>query len=223
VTRDEMVARVKARLGKRTGTLLDDDIVAELQQMQLDLEQSAFLPWFLIRRAGWGTTVVASGQITLPTGYIRPYKFDDVFLQDPDTLDWFAVPRRRYKDLIQLSGATAAAQGKPQYWEYVGGVFYIRPRADKAYPVNSTYYEADSTLSLGVSTNSWSTYAPNLLIAGVQQVIAGSYLQNSKLEMSAEKEYVRQLQLLINSTTVREESPRDESKDDYLYYSADED
>jgi len=218
-----MVTRVKARLGKRSSDILDDDIVAELQQLQLDLEQDAFLPWFLFTRGTWAsTTTIGTARVTLPTGYIRPYKEEDVYIIDPDTGDWYLVTRWRYRDALQLiDGSTARA--RPVHWEFTGGIFYLRPAPDKAYQVNASYYVADDTLSLASSTNDWSTYAPNLLIAGVQQIVAGAYLQNTRLEASAEKEYARQMQRLINATTVREESPRDESKDDLHYYNADED
>lgn len=219
MTRDEIVARVHARLGKRSD--LTSDIQAELTLIQQQLEKQAFLPWFLKQLSTSFACVAGTATLTLPSNFIRMgSKY--LWLQDPDSGTWTRVQRARLQELEAISSPNDS-NALPKFWEQVGSAIQLRPIPDKAYAGKAYCFVADAELSSTVPTNSWSTYAPDLLITRTGVVMAATYLINDKLAGLLQGFAKQAWDDLVQDTVAREEVERDESVDDLIFLESDDD
>ncbi len=175
----EIATMIKGRLGNRTGTARDAQILAEMQFRQAVLEREAVLPWFLLEEA---SLTVNAEEISLPTGFIREYEDDSMFLADSDgyyhQLDK-RIPTHIFED-DDLRGT-----GMPSAY-YLLTELHFFPTPDVSYTGRLFYYKAQTAFTSG-STNAWSTYAPDLMAAETGYSIARYLRDFNARDMFAEE------------------------------------
>lgn len=163
MTRAQLVALIQSRLGQRTS--LDATVVAELQLAQTELESEPFLPWFLETSVIDSTTfvtVASTRTLAVPTGFIREQDEQEAFMLKSGSYR-YTITRKPMDVLLQ--DTSLASAGFPKYYDRVFNTIYLFPTPDAAYNGTLLYFVGDAVLSADGTTNNWSTYAPELLVA----------------------------------------------------------
>lgn len=161
--RSSLVNTLQSRLGTRTA--LETLCVTELQLAQTELESDPFLPWFLEANVIDSTTFVTVANtrtLSPPTGFLRLVDEKDSFLLR-GTSTRFPIAKKDLDILLQDTSITTT--GEPEFYAQVGMTFYLFPTPTVVYNGSLHYYTADTVLSTDASSNNWSLYAPELLIA----------------------------------------------------------
>jgi hypothetical protein len=174
---------IMARLGNRTGTTLRANILLEMQLAQDNFtEKLKFMPWFLredYTNAGF-VTVDGVETVAVPASHLR---IDDewgaLFYQDTtitSTDQWMPIRKDAY--LAFKDKEFEAVDGKPQYFDILGTLIYLRPYPDAAYPLRILHYKKDTALTDDSNTNLWLTYAQNWLIGEAGFVAASLHVKD---------------------------------------------
>lgn len=207
MTRDEIVAIIKQRLGNYNDSTIDAHIVTEMKLNQIVMEQEASLPWFLV---GSTTADQAADATNTEALTLARSGTDCAFLAEYEestlalyiTADGAATALYMRKDQnadlwnAQVSGnINAALQGAAYVYGNakgagVNGIFSVYPTPSEAYTIVSLDYYADVSLDTDI-TNLWLTYAPDLVIAKVGLIIAQFYTALEKFIPGFEKEIGR--------------------------------
>ncbi len=160
--RDSAVAIVAQRLGNRTD--LDTRIVTEMQQVQSELEQGKFLPWFLIYTdTALANEASQTDTILEPTGFILPV--DDVELEYLDSVHtkWLVVHKLASYDMLQ-SANISQFNYNAQMYAVRGSDMILFPDPGKVLSFRWSYYKAALSLATNIE-NSWLEKASELVIA----------------------------------------------------------
>lgn len=186
MTRDELIALLKARCKRSADTSLDATIVTELKFVQEQiLEKPPIidkLPWFLI--TDWTQFTITSNvdyvavESALP-GFLLEYEDGEMQYQDPDdATSWLEIPKAEgdraesyYRD---------DDNSYPLVYSIVGSRFIFKPTPDQNYTARTKYYARDTVLSTNVENN-WLKYAADVVLAETGKIIAGRYLVNAQL------------------------------------------
>lgn len=161
MTRLEMVNLILGRLGNRSGATLATQVVAELQFRQMNLEQEGELPWFLLE--GVALTINnADPTVDLPTGFLKEFEDDSFFIITSEG-KYRALKKRLVANVFADEEVDESQE--PFMYHLTGLVLEVRPIPDQAYTGRFYYYKADAVLSADGTTNKWSTYASDLLVA----------------------------------------------------------
>lgn len=198
MTRDEIVAIIKQRMGNYNGDEIDAHIVTEIKLNQIIMEQEASLPWFLLHSAtargsadsGNLLEPLVSTRDSIDCNFLAESEdfalgtyldgngetCDDVSLMDKaDVLRWAKVNKAGNYD--------ENCYGHPAYYtQHIGaplGYFLVAPAPSVDWTLIGTSYYADIPLDTD-STNLWLTYAPDLVIGKVGVIIAGQYTMLEK-------------------------------------------
>ena len=204
MTRDEIVAIIKQRLGNYNDSTIDAHIVTEMKLNQDLLEQEASLPWFLL---DWAEVAVAAGGSTNTTrlaldrsGTTCLFLAENeeimlgTYLASETITLWSSmrkVDQQTFIDTRRAGLYDANAYGHPS--KYIaatsGGVgfFSVTPTPIVAWNLVGHGYYADVPLDTDI-TNLWLTYAPDLVIAKVGLIIANFYTALTKFVPAFEKE-----------------------------------
>jgi len=154
---DELVSSLASLLGN-IGTVLNDQIFAELKLAQVQMERGPLLPWFLVKEAGT-STVAGEGKLSLPSGFLREAEGGGfAILQDSKFL-----PLTKW-DLDDLREEFEGLTGRPEYYALLGTQFWLYPVPSEVYSIQVHYYGAEPVLALGGEGNLWSQYYADLLI-----------------------------------------------------------
>jgi len=181
MTRAEAVTLIQRQLAFRTN--LEDEIIAELQAAQIQLEAEAIKPWFLVSEDSYIDTTSDEQRVAVPSDFIEEvdeavlrYVPDDVSGDDPE-IDLikgdYDELRKTYSD--EDTGTVEA--GAPEAYALLGNYFRIFPTPDDTYTLHMIYYKQDTTLSTNVENN-WLKYVPYLLMGVAGQQIAGGPLRD---------------------------------------------
>lgn len=167
MTRDEAVAYIQQGCSWRTN--LNDAIANALKQAQAELEKGTSLPLFLLEEDDTLTLTSGTRSVAMPTGYLRPYEWQELYYTDSDGVVRYPVMRP-----LQYCLATYGSEGTgaPVVYARRKGTFEFFPTPNAAYVVTLSYYKADSTLDSGSSENLWMTNFPYLLCAKAGMTIA---------------------------------------------------
>jgi hypothetical protein len=180
MTRDEVVAVLRRRLGNRS-TSINDAVIEELKLAQTRLEQVpvanatvlAELPWFLITEEASSATVADEERVEIPSDFIMELEAGAMWLQENST--WNEIFKG---DLDSLRATDLANITDQRYYALVGGYFRFFPTPDDVYPVKMLYYKYDDVLSTNIE-NQWLKYVPELMIAEAGIKLA-QFIQNDK-------------------------------------------
>lgn len=207
MTRDEAVAEVAFRLGRRTE--LNDDILRNMVLQQQILEGSATLPWFLLTSMESLATVSGTEEVAVPDDFLRePEEESALWIYDASADDdeqWVEIPKAQYDEIkIAFSGS-----GQPERYALVGSYFRLRPIPDDVYALRMIYYAKGTVLSSQEDdlTNVWLTNAPELLIAKTTAKLAG-VLGNANALVDAKDSETKELARIHVENTARQEANR---------------
>lgn len=197
-TRDEIVEIIQERLGQRSGTALETQILREIKAAQRRVESRPFLPWFLLTSVG--LHIWTSPSVTTIPGYIRDRdEGDSIYVQNSD-LTYTALVKDDYDHLMDnpdLNGLTVRGRGKPQFYSRVGRNLYMFPYPDVAYWFTIHYFKQDDELSAGTPTNLWTTYAPEVIINEAGYMVARALREKDATKFFQE-DLIRALQDMEN-------------------------
>jgi hypothetical protein len=163
MTRLEAVTLIQDRLGQRTG--IENQIVKELQAAQRRLEAGATLPWFLLKKSTALATVANTQTLALPAGFLLENEEGGFWIQDTDGERTFLV-KGDYGtfsvDECLLDSDNPVR--RPTNYSLIAGVIYFFPIPTAVYPLEMTYYGADTVLTTDAGTNLWLLNASEVLI-----------------------------------------------------------
>ena len=204
LTRDDAVSRIQNLLGYTTARTAE--IQNALQDAQLELEQDAYLPWFLLTDASVPTqlvTVASSRAVALPTGFLREYEDDALYYLNAD--DEF-IPLEK-DELEYLNTTFLATSGVPQAYAITLSSFIIFPLPDAVYNLRiNQYYKADAILSSNI-TNQWLTYTHELIIGEAGMKIAPGLRDSAGISIFKSMA-IRGKKRLISGSEAREHANR---------------
>lgn len=169
MNRDTAVTRIQNALAFRT--TLASEIVAALQDSQIELEHEPFLPWFLAEEDTSLVTVATVQEVSLPSGFIREYE-NDALRFIPSDIDEDA--RILQKDTATFLRLRFSGIGEPRGFAVQRTDMLIFPIPDDVYALGFRFYKQDETLSSGSTENLWLTHAHELMIgiAGLKIAMA---------------------------------------------------
>jgi hypothetical protein len=205
MTRSEIVSSIQARMGQRTD--LASVVQTELQLAQTFLEQSRFLPWFLLDDVyEWSTSLSASGVLDLPPGFLREVDSSGRKggLQIRDSLgEWKTLQREELEELHEYDNET----GQPQIYALTKDSFTVRPFPEETHTARLVqYYKAESLLDSDDDYNNWTVYAPYLLIGLTGKRVASDILRDQNQAAIFDRLYQEALSEIMLATTARQVS-----------------
>jgi len=178
MTRDEAITLVLNRLGNRANdTVLTAQAVLELQHVQEQMELKEELPDFLLTERATASTIADEERLPVPTNFLLELEEGALFITNDDGTE-IELEKDDY-DVLRNKFASVAAT-LPTRYALRNDYFVLFPKPNKAYTVRMAYYKKDTVLSSDV-TNQWLTYAPDVMINGLGEVLAGEYLHNAAL------------------------------------------
>lgn len=186
MTRDQVVDKIKLRMGNWNNTAANDIIIGELDFVITQvLEAEAELPWFLQKETSGLATVIDQDYVVLPSDFLLPFDEDGLWLTKADG-DKVRLVREDW-DVVK---AQVEGSGQPEYYDYVGADnVYFRKTPDAVYALEMFYYSRATSLAgvYGDSANvenSWLKYAAELVLGEAGLAVAGQYLQSEKMMAS---------------------------------------
>jgi len=162
MNRSAAVDRIKEGLEFRTGTGQDAVIVSRLQEAQRHLELGRTLPRFLIEESATLTVTAGTGEIALPTGFIR--EVDDEGFHYFDTLEdeWVYLEKMGFNEARSRFMEVDASRPRAYVLRKAGVLFY--PERDVDYDLTWSYYKAADLLEADSTENVWLLHNPDVLI-----------------------------------------------------------
>ena len=200
-TRNDIRDNIALRLGRRTD--LNSYIEDEIQLAQVRLEQSVFLPWFLLCTEQAGT--LDTRTFSTPERFLREHD------EHGERGGIIIYDGSRWQELTKVSlgaldsGYRNESAGVPEVYAISGDEFIFGPTPDTSYTIRiRPFYQGATPLTSDIG-NAWTVYAPDVLIGA-----AGSRMAAITRDMEAkalfDELFVAALQDLTNVTTAREVS-----------------
>lgn len=181
MTRDEAVSQIQLILGKRTD--LTSEIITQLQFAQKEAEKRLELPIFLRSETLSLTSTPNVERMTPPTGFLREWDEDALYVQEPNTspIKWNPLdkdsPRYlRSESVLELTPAI------PEAYAYDGTSFILFPTPDLAYTFRMIFYKADDPLTSNIE-NKWLANIPYLFIGHAGSIIASAIMHKEALAL----------------------------------------
>lgn len=191
MTRDEIVAIIKQRMGNYIDSTLDAHIVTEMKLAQINLEQEATLPWFLVV-GGSGSGTADNGVVTdivasrggTDCAFLAEYEEENaaIYLASETFATRSYMGKEDYVTLFEAvknSQLTYDSSNSRRYYALnpasePSGTFEVFPAPSEAWTFYIRAYFADVPLTTDI-TNLWLTHASDLIIGYVGRIIAGNY------------------------------------------------
>lgn len=177
MTRDEVVAIIKARLLRADDTTLDAKIITEMKFVQEQLlENAIILPWFLISEFETISTTANEERLPIPPGFLREHEECSLWIYNTSAVRWDPLTRDDY-DFLSNKFPTA---GTPSNYALDGAYFRLKPTPNDIFTIRTRFYLRDTTLSSNIQNN-WLLYASDLLVAEVGKLMSINYLKDVEL------------------------------------------
>lgn len=185
--RDDAVALIKARLGNRTDSALDAQIVTEMIYVQENiLEGAVQLPWFLIAENATIQTRPHEERIPLPMSPLFLREVDEAATDDAGALfrysqaddeegPWVPLRKGDYGNML----VKYPQEGRPLQYDLLGDYFRLKPTPDAQYTLRMLYYGRETSLSTGNIENKWLKWCGDLLIAHTGYNVATKIIGDS--------------------------------------------
>lgn len=196
--RDNAVIRVQQALSFKT--TLSAQIVLALQDSQIELEQDAFLPWFLQTDIVDLATINGTETVTLPPGFLREVEDDALYYFDgtANVDERFTVLGKSDTEFLR---GLHPGEGKPKMYALEPTFFRIFPTPDAIYVLKLMYYKAALPLTSNIE-NKWLLYAHELMIGEAIMKIAQP-INDASAEKKGEQMSARGRARLITGTEAR--------------------
>ena len=177
MTRDQVVAIIKARLLRADDSTVDTKIVTEMQYVQEQLLENALvLPWFLLSEFQTIDTSADEERLPLPTGFLREHEECSLWIYDSTEEEWLPLERDDYEVLAN----THKEPGQPEAYALDGMYFRLKPTPNETYTLRTRFYIRDTALTSNVE-NKWLLYASDLMVAETGFIMASTYLKDNDL------------------------------------------
>lgn len=187
MTRDQIVAIIKARLLRADDSTIDAKIVTEMQYVQEQLlENAVVLPWFLLSEFETIDTDPDEERLPLPTGFLREHEECSMWIYDSVNEEWLPLGRDDYEVLAN----THKEPGQPEAYALDGMYFRLKPTPDDIYTIRTRFYIRDAALSTNIE-NKWLLYASDLMVAETCYIMAGTYLKDNDLAAKFQPDITR--------------------------------
>lgn len=183
---------LKGRLARfSASTSLEPHIVNELNAMMVELEEEAFIPWFLYARADL-TIQYDQYQVDLPEDFSREMLADSndthqafCKLKTPDGTHWEKLEllgrHPLYEGDIKMLSSDHDRPTK-YFVDMIERKLCFNAWADVDYPINFEYVKVGDRYSASPGDTEeplWAKYAPGYLIAAAGVRIASMYIKNA--------------------------------------------
>lgn len=208
MTRDQIVDLLMGRLGKRTSSITQQDIINEMPFVQeMTLEGHPEPPWFLLTTRQNLATVASTETVALPSDFLQEWEDGALYIVNDDGSET-ALTREDYDIIKYHKGET---EGKPSYYDIVGESIVLRQIPDAVYTLKFRYYARGASLA-GVYgdgnniENIWLKYAADWFLAEVGMVIANQYLQSDKMLQMFAAQAIQAKKRVDAKNTIMEES-----------------
>jgi hypothetical protein len=165
--RSEAVARIKRGLGFRTD--LDDTIVTQLQESQRQLERGRSLPWFLVVESEALSITSGSGEIALPTRFIREKPREGLYYYSSVELENVFLEKIDLN--IGIARFANSSAGKPRAYTLRSETLKFYPTRDTTYSATWSYYKGAEVLTSDVE-NLWLEHGAEALIGHAGMTLA---------------------------------------------------
>jgi hypothetical protein len=202
--RDTAVSRVQINLAFRSDK--ETEIIAALQDAQVELETGAILPWFLRSEVSSISTVSGEERVKLPSDFIREWDDDPLWYFNGDAAEasdrWVPLA----KDDMETLRASFPGEGAPKAYQLDPKYFRIFPTPDAAYTLKMIYSKHDEVLSSNVE-NLWLKHFPWLLIGKAGTAIASALRDKDAIKFFDAKA-AQNTRLMIRDTEARRHESR---------------
>lgn len=204
-TRNDIRDSIALRLGRRTD--LNSIIEDEIQFAQTRLEQSVFLPWFLLCDEQYGTLNAEDRLFSTPERFLREHdehgKTGGIIVYDSAGGTWEELTK------VSLGHLDAYYRNEsddiPQVYAISGSKFVFGPRPDAAYSIRiRPFYQGAVPLTSDIG-NAWTIYAPDVLIGAAGTRVA-AITRDMDAKALFDEMFASALGDLTNVTTAREVS-----------------
>lgn len=224
MTFDEIKSVLASRLGSRTD--LDAEIATELKLAQRNMEHNwpdSTMPWFLL--SDMSISYYAVQTQPLPDGYIRDYdegmaqsrfvtEYDDG--SNSDRTSWTPAEKMygEVSQLFDMRDTTFDCEVKLIYSIFGGNVVIYPTLSEEASFDPSGAWRKYTELYVpcyleqpvedtGITSNAWTDYAPELLIAAAGRQLA-RYLHDGEIAALFEQDYQMEYQKLLVANQERQ-------------------
>lgn len=197
MNRSAAVTRIQRIFGGKTTH--STEIIDALQDVQVELEEGDFLPWFLKTDAETTAVTVADTRtVALPTNWLRMSEDDALYYKNDDSE---YIPLEKH-ELSFLHNEYKAEEGAPEAFHTGLTKWHIFPMADAVYNLSVwEYYAKDTTLGTDVE-NQWLKYSAELMI-GMAGVRVEPIFRDPEAVKRLEKMIVRGRSSMITSSEAR--------------------
>lgn len=203
--RSAAVTRIQRELGFRTD--LSTEIIAALQDAQVELEEAVELPWFLKDEGLSDMTTVADTQtVALPTGFIREFEDDALHIYD-STADEDEQWTPLVKDTMEYLRANYPGSGTPVGYCLGVSSYFLFPIPDAIFNLRQVFYKKDTTLATDVE-NLWLEHAHDLMIGVAGQKIARALRDRNALVEFEKMEQKARFRLFYSGEAREHENKR---------------
>lgn len=186
MNRDAAVARIKDGLAFRTGTAIDDKIVARLQEAQRDLERGKTIPKFLLVEDSVVLLLKGAHSAVLPADFLRDDDKNPLHYYPSGNLKPFFLRRRpTYMDAVVGNVKDLNPPTGPKVYVLRGSVIDFITPSNAAYTLYWNYYKRGVLLSAGNVENEWleeTKGAPEWLMGEAGVRIAANLRDKDALE-----------------------------------------
>lgn len=206
MTGAEFLTLLMGRLGGRTSSTTRATALLEAKlAQQTELEQGAFLPWFLINRSLTGIFSVGVRELATPTGFIRELDEEDSILVTGQDGKEYELIKKPYDELRNWHGLDATAD-EPENYSLSGDKFLIFPLPNLALATRYRCYAGDTVVNDDGVETQWLKYASDLLLAHTGYNVATKHLAwpEKAAEFSSDKSAA--ISRLIAADTARTEA-----------------
>lgn len=222
MNRDKVVEIAMRRVGeRRKNATLFQQAVDELQLLQSSYENSGvplpaslggngFWPNFLVSELSSATTTANESRLPVPQDFIIEVEDGALFRLEED--QWVGL-EKTFWDRIQ---ASRTDPGKPTIYAFMGDYFYLYPTPDAAYEMRLIYYQGAASLDTNIE-NRWTSHAPDLMVAGLGEILASRYMGNGGLTQEFRKERETIAARMYSSEVAREQVNFEPIKGDKHY------
>lgn len=163
--KSKFIDLLKLRLGSREDSDMDALIMAEAGQVQDELEAGDFIPWFLYGTQDI-TTIAGTQAVTLPTGFINFFNWDEdpVLLLDDGDGNLSAL---EMNGLTRLQLNYGVEADMPERFAQVTDEVLLFPTPDDVYSLTVNGFFKDTAFdAVAMSAqNQWLTHAGDWLLA----------------------------------------------------------
>lgn len=168
------ISLLKGRLSNYQSTVIDQVCKDEMNQVQINLEQGDFQPWFLLTEGAEADNLVDDERLPVPADFIMEWEEGGLRYKATTATVWTELQKEDY-DYLRVKYPTADI---PRGYAEAGLNFIIVPTPTVVYNWRMRYYAHQPANVGDTDENAWLKYASDWLINETGMIIANNYLGN---------------------------------------------